>query len=156
MVNSVPRNMDARYEQAERELEGYRDLCRQITHFAEMIKEKEEQATFVRSNLDPDRTSGGKADYERPILDIVEMQKVYAQKRIKAIEKSIEIEAIINQIRNERDARLLRKYYIQGMTDFEIAETEFCDRSTITRLRRGAIMVYAKIAPKKQQTPAYQ
>lgn len=126
----------------------YNDLLLEIQSVKDEIKKREDAlAELNEQGLVKDKVYGGEGgiqgfviegfpqrEWDRRYQALKRSKEKLHQKETDLIEKVTEIDDYINSIKISRDRIVLKRYFVDGLKQHEIAQELFVERSTIAKI----------------------
>ena len=101
------------------ELNNYTELCREIKNIEEKIQYYTEKKTSIKSQMITDMPVSSIGENDRLgmiLVKIEELLKVYYEKEADLIEKRIEIENVLDKLKEPVDRNIIRLKYLEDNT----------------------------------------
>lgn len=128
-------------EEKKEYLNGYRNICLRICNLQEQLEEVQETASSVRSQQLSDMPKAGKRhrDVSDLLVKIESLEDRIDEEIHQSIEKRIEIENVLLEVEDAREAKVLRLRYIKFMKWEEVQEEMCYSIKQIQRIHDKAI-----------------
>lgn len=101
------------------ELNNYTELCREIKNIEEKIQYYTEKKTSIKSQMITDMPVSSIGENDRLgmiLVKIEELLKVYYEKEAELLEKRIEIENVLDKLKEPVDRNIIRLKYLEDNT----------------------------------------